>query len=379
MSGRAAQPGPQPRGPRRRRLVGVSHLHAVGGVDRGWQILQGDCLDLLPGLPRESVHAVICDPPYGIDLAGQPWDGKAIRESAARMSTGRRLTRNHAFQEWARAWGEECLELLKPGGHLLAFGSPRTYHRLATGLEDAGFEIRDALMWGYASGMAKSRRLPSGQGTLLKPAWEPILLARKKPTGTIADTLRQHGTGALNIDACRIEQRWPANILLTHHERCSDDRCVPGCAVAATDQADHRDQATAPPSRLFFSAKVSRAERDAGCENLPAEVLNLFPNAQKTGKAPTAAHNPHPTVKPVELMRWLVRLAAPARGLVLDPFCGSGTTGIAARLEGRLFLGIEQDPSYVPIARARIAHWIVSLPEEESRGRPLETKRRRQR
>lgn len=371
------QPAPQPdREHRRRQQIRVSHLRAVDGTDRGWQILQGDCLDLLPELPRESVHAVICDPPYGIDLAGQRWDGQAIRESAASTSTGRRLKRNEAFQQWALAWGEQCREALKPGGHLLAFGSPRTYHRLAAGLEDAGFEIRDMLMWGYASGMAKSRRLPGGQGTLLKPAWEPILLARKKPAGTIADNLREHGTGALNIDACRIAERWPANVLLSHHERCSDDRCVTGCAVALADRADRRDQPTAPPSRLFFSAKVSRAERDAGCEALPARELNLFPNAQN-GKTPAAARNPHPTVKPIELMQWLIRLAAPARGVVLDPFCGSGTTGIAARLEGRLFYGIEQDPNYVAVARARIAHWTTSLPEEaEATGRPLALKRR---
>jgi site-specific DNA-methyltransferase (adenine-specific) len=214
--------------------------------------------------------------------------------------------------------------------------------------------------------MAKSRRLSGGRGTALKPAWEPILLARKKPDGTIASNIQRHGTGALNIDACRIGQRWPANTLLTHHERCTKDECSLGCAVAAIDAADARGPAAVtPPSRLFFSSKVSRSERDAGCEHLPAGELNLFPNAQHGRGAPAAARNPHPTVKPIELMRWLVRLASPSGGLVLDPFCGSGSTGIAARLEGRLFLGTEQDPSYIPIAQARITHWSKNHERQE--------------
>jgi site-specific DNA-methyltransferase (adenine-specific) len=265
------------------------------------------------------------------------------------------------------------LEVLKPGGHVLAFGSPRTFHRLACGLEDAGFELRDTLMWVYASGIPKSRRLPNGTGTALKPAWEPVLLARKKPEATVETNLSERGTGALNVDACRIGERWPANVLLGHDEGCSQKECAGGCAVAAIDDADQRDQAVAPPSRMFFSSKVSRDERDAGCESLPAGELNLFPNAQGGGRGPAPARNPHPTVKPVALMRWLVRLVCPPAGLVLDPFCGSGSTGIAARLEGRLFLGIEREASYAPIARARIAHWTKANgePQEEVDARPL--------
>ncbi len=357
--------------------AGLSRLSAVGGVDRSWQLLQGDSLTLLPELPPESVDSVICDPPYAINLQGRAWDGRTIRDSAAATSTRRRLTPNQAFQEWATSWASACMELLKPGGHLLAFGSPRTYHRLAAGIEDAGLEIRDTLMWAYASGMPKSRRLPAGRGTTLKPAWEPILLARKKPLATIQQTLRRYGTGALNIDACRIGERWPANVLLTHHERCTPEKCARGCAVVQADQSDRRTQATAPPSRLFFCAKVSRQEREAGCEHLPGLELDLFPNAQD--HPPAKARNPHPTVKPIELMRWLVRLASPAHGLVLDPFCGSGTTGIAARLEDRLFLGIEQEPAYIQIARARITHWTKTLPtgQEDPTLVPLATRSRR--
>jgi site-specific DNA-methyltransferase (adenine-specific) len=358
--------------PRRHRSIGVSHLRAVGGADRSWHILEGDCLSVLAELRRESVDAVVCDPPYGIDFQSKRWDGRAIRDAAATTSTRRRLTASEAFQEWTRSWAAECLNVLKPGGHLLAFGSPRTFHRLACGLEDAGLELRDTLMWAYGSGMPKSRRLTGGTGTALKPAWEPIVLARKKPGGSIQAAVDEHGTGALNIDACRIGERWPANLLLAHDERCTTDACAAGCAVTALDDADRRDHAAAiAPSRLFFSSKVSRSERDAGCERLPAGELNLFPNAHRAGRVPAAARNPHPTVKPIALMRWLVRLACPPAGLVLDPFCGSGSTGIGARLEGRLFLGIEREAAYVPIARARIAHWTDGESHEEPATHPL--------
>jgi site-specific DNA-methyltransferase (adenine-specific) len=263
--------------------------------------------------------------------------------------------------------------VLKPGGQLLAFGSPRTAHRLAAGLEDAGLELRDTLLWLYGTGMPKSRRLPGGRGTALKPAYEPILLARRPPGESIARTLERHGTGALNIDACRVEGRYPANVICSHAPGCGPDGCPPGCAVALVDTAAARGRvrsnATSPASRLFYCPKVSRRERDAGCEHLPRRTLDLFPNAQAAGAA-SPARNPHPTVKPLALMRWLVRLATPQDGLVLDPFCGSGTTGAATALEGRRFLGIDLDPAYAAIARARIAHW--SGPgEQESEAVPF--------
>jgi site-specific DNA-methyltransferase (adenine-specific) len=318
------------------------------------------------------VDAVVCDPPYGIDFHGERWDGAAIRESAATTTRRRRLSTNQAFQEWVQSWASECLRAMKPGAHLLAFGSPRTFHRLASGLEDAGLQLRDTLMWVYGSGMVKSRRLQDGKGTMLKPAWEPILLARKPPQGTIEQNIRRHRVGALNIDACRIDQRWPANVLLGHHARCTHHMCVAGCALAGIDHADHRtDQTTArrtPPSRLFFSSKVARIERDTGCEQLVEHELNLFPNAQRSSP-PAEARNPHPTVKPIELMRWLVRLASPHGGLVLDPFCGSGSTGAAAVLEERSFLGIELDATYVQVAQARIAHWNPAASGRARRGR----------
>ena len=348
-----------------------------------WRVLYGDCLNLLADLQTNSVDAVICDPPYGINFQGKRWDGRAIHDSAATTTSRRRLSREEAFQYWACSWASECLRLLKPGGHLLSFGSPRTFHRLASGLEDAGFQLRDTLMWIYGSGMPKSRRLPNGRGTTLKPAWEPILLARKPPEATIQQNLRRHRTGALNIDACRTQERWPANVLLGHHKCCTPDACVDGCALTMIDHTDTcpgAAQATStPPSRMFFSSKVARGERDAGCEQIPARELNLFPNAQRDG-SPSPAHNPHPTVKPIELMRWLIRLVTPTGGLVLDPFCGSGSTGAAAVLEDRRFLGIEQDAAYVQIARARITHWAPATTrrrKEPAAGPFVPTDRRR--
>jgi site-specific DNA-methyltransferase (adenine-specific) len=347
-----------------------------------WRVLYGDCLELLADLQAHSIDAVVCDPPYGINFQGRRWDGQAIRESAATTTSRRHLSSGEAFQEWTRSWASECLRLLKPSGHLLAFGSPRTFHRLASGLEDAGFELRDTLMWVYASGMPKSRRLPGGQGTALKPAWEPIVLARKQPDETVEHNLRRHGVGALNIDACRIEERWPANVLLGHHHRCTPHACATDCALSAIDHADKRAHASSgstPPSRLFFSSKVSRSERDAGCEQFPPRDLNLFPNAQRSSPAPQAARNPHPTVKPIALMRWLVRLACPPGGLVLDPFCGSGSTGAAAVIEGRRFLGIERETAYIEIARARISHWAPTTGRcaKEQAGDPLAPEARR--
>jgi site-specific DNA-methyltransferase (adenine-specific) len=330
---------------------------AATSPGNAWKVLQADCLEALAELPTESVDAVVCDPPYGIDFNGHSWDGAAIRETAGANST-RRLSRGEAFQAWTQTWARECLRLLRPGGHLAAFGAPRTFHRLGCGVEDAGLELRDVLMWLYGTGMPKSRRMPSGRGTALKPAYEPILLARKPFAATTARNVALHGTGALNIDACRVEGRWPANVALSHHQACRATRCHRDCprrfidAAAARTRANCRDA-----SRLFYCPKASRRERDAGCGRLPRHELDIFPNAHGDRKRPAAAANAHPTVKPLDLMRWLVRLVAPAEGLVLDPFCGSGSTGCAAVLEQRGFLGIEREPDYVAVARARITHW----------------------
>lgn len=334
-----------------------------------WSVRAGDSLEVLPTLPAASVDAIVCDPPYGIDFQGQACDGRSIRR-AANEQAGRRLSAGEAFEAWATAWALESARVLKPGGHLAAFGAPRTFHRLVSGLEDAGLEIRDVLLWLYGTGMPKSRRLPGGQATALKPAYEPILLARKPPLGSIGRNLHTYGAGALNIDACRVEGRWPANVVLSHAPGCRDGCCYETeCPVALVDTAagDARVASAArrPVSRLFYSPKASRRERNAGCEHLPHQHLDLFPTAADAAYTPPTAPNAHPTVKPLALMRWVVRLATPPGGTVLDPFCGSGSTGCAAVLEGRSFLGIELNPAYAAIARARIEHWTQA--DEASR------------
>jgi DNA modification methylase len=319
------------------------------------QLLEGDCLEVLATLEPESVDAIVTDPPYGIGFQHEHWDSAAIREAAARAGHDR-LNSNEAFEAWCRIWAAECRRVMKPGAFIAAFGSPRTYHRLACGVEDAGLEVRDTLMWLYAEGMSKSRHYPGGRATTLKPAFEPIVLARRELDGTTEETIARHGTGALNAESCRVEGRHPANVILGHDRGCDEERCAPGCLVSAADACASEGRSRLEPSRFLYCPKASRAERDAGCERLPRRTLNLFPNAAKGGKKPADARNPHPTVKPLELMRWLVRLLCPPGGLVLDPTAGSGTTGAAAALEGRRFIGIELEPAYAEIAAARIAH-----------------------
>lgn len=324
------------------------------------RLLQGDCLDALAELEPGSVDAIVTDPPYGVDWQNEDWDGRAIREVAARAGR-ERLGPNEAFEVWCVLWAKECARVMKPGAHLLAFGARRTFHRLACGLEAAGLEIRDTLMWIYGTGMPRSRRYPGGRSTTLKPAFDPILLARKPLAGTTAETIERFGTGALNVDVCRSGGSHPADVLVGHEPDCEEDEggCAPGCAAALLDaQADQARASSGrntPPSRFLYCPRVSRAEREAGCEELPVRTLDLFPEA---GLRPDGrTRNPHPAVKPLELMRWLVRLACSPGGLVLDPFMGSGTTGAAAVLEGRRFCGIEMESPYIDIATARIEHW----------------------
>jgi DNA modification methylase len=348
------------------------------GCDR-WRVVQADTLTLLPTLPDASIDAVVTDPPYGISFHGEYWDGRDIHQTALASGRERRLSNGQAFAHWTNVWATELHRILKPGGHVLAFAAPRMSHRLTSGLEDAGLEIRDVLMWLHGQGMPKSRRLPGGLGTALKPAYEPIILARRPFAAPAVDNVRRHGTGALNIDACRIpplanhegaasrargekcvsrgEGRWPSNVVLAHAPGCRTGWCAAACPVRGLDgQTMARGPERA--SRFVYCAKASRRERDAGCQHLPARDLDLFPNARRDPHVPRRrVRNAHPTVKPIELMRWLIRLAAPQDGLVLDPFCGSGTTGIAAVLEHRRFLGIELDPNHANVARARITHW----------------------
>jgi DNA modification methylase len=362
-------------------------------------VLVGDCVEVMAGMDAASVDAIVTDPPYGLGFMGKAWDG---------LPPG-------------REWAAECLRLLKPGGHLLAFGGTRTYHRLACAIEDAGFEIRDTIAWLYGSGFPKSHNIGDGRGTALKPAHEPIVVARKPLTGTVAANVLAHGTGALNIDGCRIaharaedlaesqaknpgradtvtsdvsgagrpqqvvnvEGRWPANVALDAEaaamldeqsgqssERArvlnrNGDRQMEGWGLRAESKGTaHGDSGGA--SRFFYVAKASRAERNAGLDGFeelaqPSTYGDIGPVDGNPRKVATGhvqhVRNHHPTVKPLSLMRWLVRLVTPPGGLVLDPFTGSGTTGIACALENLGFVGIEREPEYAAIAEARIAHW----------------------
>ena len=329
--------------------------------------LQGDCRKVLRKLGENSMDSVVTDPPYNLKFMGKAWDATGI-----------------AFQP--EMW-KEVLRVLKPGGHLLAMGGTRTHHRLWCAVEDAGFEIRDTLMWLYGSGFPKSHNLKSkwkGWGTALKPAWEPILLARKPLIGTVAVNVQAHGTGAVNVDGCRTEGqpestrfnpqnhqhegwrftatgketaqaaikksgRWPAHLVLDEDAAVMLDaqtgtlksgmdctRRKEGYWGAGDDKhgglgKDGDEQVTygdaGGASRFFYCAKASRKERGEG--------------------------NNHPTVKPLALMRWLVRLITPPGGKVLDPFIGSGTTALAAKEEGFRCVGIDTSDEYLEIARQR--------------------------
>jgi len=399
-------------------------------ADSHTSVYAGRLEDVLPSLGEASVDSVVCDPPYELGFMGKSWDASGV-----------------AYQPGT--WGH-VLRVLKPGGHLLAFGGTRTYHRMAVAVEDAGFEVRDTIAWMYGSGFPKSldvskaidkaagaerevvgtrRKLGlggsatyaqdewtqsqrgmidldvtepatpeaeqwSGWGTALKPAHEPIVVARKPFAGTVAVNVLERGTGALNIDGCRIEYRteadraetaqkaknwqdanskgrhmdgssyvpvrpdfepwqqpsgrWPANVVLDPEAAAALDKqsgiTTAGAAgkkgssgfVNGYDgdyEVPYGD--TGGASRFFYCAKASRTDRGTG--------------------------NTHPTVKPVELMRWLVRLVTPPGGTVLDPFAGSGSTLIAATIEGRQSIGIEPEPDYLDIIRHRLTQPIAPV------------------
>lgn len=428
-------------------------------VEAGVRVYCGDCRLVMPELPDgdSSVDSVVTDPPYELGFMGKGWDRSGIAYDVT-------------------VW-RECLRLLKPGGHLLAFGGSRTYHRLACAIEDAGFEIRDQIQWIYGSGFPKSldvskaidaaagaerevvgrtngsgmtkqnvlqgaqQRLVTewdvtsrvavteaakqwnGWGTALKPAHEPIVLARKPLIGTVAENVLQHGTGGLNIDRCRIatneawsynadrngstfhgEQgqrikqtaeakgqstvdsnvlgRWPANVI---HD--GSDEVLAGFPTTTSNPANGGEYGrmaegflkeksvisdafysdTGSAARFFYCAKASQEDRDDGLEEFAMrderrKVGNVGgDNPRNRGLAPRANH--HPTVKPTDLMRYLVRLITPPGGTVLDPFCGSGSTGKAAALEQMNAILIDSEAEYCDLAaaRSRLAQGLLAF------------------
>lgn len=352
-------------------------------------LYHGDCLEVLRGMLDSSIDSIVTDPPYGLSFMGKKWDHDVP-----------------SVEIWA-----ECLRVLKPGGHLLAFAGTRTQHRMAVRIEDAGFEIRDMIAWVYGSGFPKSHNGEWG-GTALKPAIEPITMARKPLIGTVASNVQAFGTGALNIDGCRVpsevmppntgagglprrrEQedrgpgevsqphelgRWPANLIhdgsdevlaafpeakgqqgdLLGHSRDRKSTGIYGDFSAARDAMRRNDSGSA--ARFFYCPKASRRDRNDGTDTLPQRIGGMISNTsvqhitrRDDGYVAKPQGNSHPTVKPTELMAYLCRLVTPLGGVVLDPFMGSRSTGKAAKREGFGFVGIEREAEYVAIARARM-------------------------
>lgn len=332
-------------------------------------IHHGDCLEVLRTLPDNSVDAVVTDPPYGLSFMGKRWDYDVP-----------------SVEVWA-----ECLRVLKPGGHLLAFAGTRTQHRMAVRIEDAGFEIRDMIAWVYGSGFPKSHNLKDdwqGWGTALKPALEPITVARKPLIGTVAENVLTHGTGALNVDGCRVACDWQAERgdawLRSGKQVTQDSWQGPNTKQAGSTCADRVSPQGRWPANLihdgsdevvglFPKTAPSKAAARGGSNPNPMDWGNGRSDGQivkghndnggnaarffycaKASKADREANKNHPTVKPTALMQYLCRLVTPPGGTVLDPFMGSGSTGKAAMLEGFQFIGIEREAEYVAIARERI-------------------------
>jgi len=330
------------------------------------QLYTGDCLEVMQTLDENSVDTIITDPPYGLSFMGKDWD----------------------YGVPGKRYWVEALRVAKPGAMLLAFGGTRTHHRLMCAIEDAGWQIRDAIFWVYGSGFPKSHNIGKatqdsqwdGYGTALKPAYEIIVLAMKPLDGTFANNALTWGVAGLNIDGGRVAHdeptkyterdnemwlgarrntntlaspapsgRWPANLIHDGSEEVTAlfpvTKSTPGGMTKfggvfgnngeVKSNAIYTDEGSA--ARFFYCAKASRKERNAGL--------------------PDGESSSHPTVKPLALMRYLCKLTAtPTGGTVLDMFAGSGSTGCAAVLEGRDFIGIDLDADYVEIARRRIAH-----------------------
>lgn len=312
------------------------------------EVVNADCMEWLAERAESSVDAIVTDPPYGLGFMGHGWDALPPGE------------------EWARL----CLKVLKPGGHLLAFGGTRTWHRLAVAVEDAGFEMRDSIAWMHSQGFPKGKNL--------KPSFEPIVVARKPFTGSAKANVAAWGTGELNIEDSRIATsdsfgkgskgssgfvdgyahdgwvagsglgRWPANVMLDEDQ------------AAALDVQSGFSKSSGVINRWTGGAKPF-----GGAAGLPYESVKgvadeggasrfFFVAKANKRERPVVDDVKHPTVKPLALMRHLVKLATPVGGVVLDPFAGSGTTVEAAVLEGFDVIGVERESKYIPLIEARL-------------------------
>jgi len=311
-------------------------------------LLNGDCIEEMQKLIDDGIQvdSIVTDPPYHLQSIVDRF-GKEDSAPAQHGTDGAfaRASKGFMGKEWdggdiafrQETW-ELAMKLLKPGGHLLAFSASRNYHRMAVAIEDAGFEIRDQLMWLYGSGFPKSLNLGDGWGTALKPAHEPIVMARKFIEGTNKNNREKYGTGGINIDGCRIEG--DTNLKTRVRKAGSEFGQKSGWN-------GHKNVDTIyDPSKGRFPANVMHNE-------LKEDWARYF-YCPKVSKSEKGESNSHPTVKPIALMRYLCRLVTPKGGTVLDPFMGSGSTGMAAKDEGFEFIGIEREKEYFEIAEKRI-------------------------
>jgi len=340
-----------------------------------------------------QVDSVVTDPPYHLASIVKRF-GKEGSAPAQYGTDGafKRAATGFMGKEWdggdiafrPETW-ELALKLLKPGGHILAFSASRNYHRMAVAIEDAGFEIRDQMMWLYGSGFPKSLNIGDGWGTALKPAHEPIVMARKLIEGTNKQNKEKYGTGGLNIDGCRIEGDSNTERKITNRKTRSEDGVWTdgnsGMKAEGSQFADADPRGRFPANvmhngleeewaKFFYCPKTSKAEKNKGLDSFEAKPMAWGNQAKAelkrgnkdfVGGGDGTKHNKvsmrvntHPTVKPQELMKYLCRMVTPKGGTVLDPFMGSGSTGCAAKDEGFEFIGIEKEKEYFDIAEARI-------------------------
>lgn len=337
-------------------------------------VYNGDNIEVLKQLDANSVDAVVTDPPYGLSFMGKKWD----------------------YDVPTVDFWREVLRVLKPGGHVLSFGGTRTYHRMVVNIEDAGFEIRDQVMWLYGSGFPKSHNIGKkikewdGWGTALKPANEPIVLARKPLSEkTIVDNVLKWGTGAINIDECRIEidfncgghesskntiqktsgidfkgnkkesqstplynnqGRWPANLLLDETAaEMLDEQSGPIKTKLPFKKTSQHTFGVA--NKDLHKGQKFESQKGLG---ITVTGASRFFYVAKASKRERGSDNNHPTVKPIKLMQYLIKLITPPNGTVLDPFMGSGSTGVACKELGIEFIGIELNKEYYEIANGRI-------------------------